>query len=140
MNGMTDAYMTGTIFASIFDLAKFFSLFTYSYQTYVLFFTECSVKTNVMATVTLYGPMVRRMKGKWTLFFGYALMELPAYLSYLYSLHSVSFEMDNVKVKAYTNLVTVENMKDHGVMGDTLVLVFVHGKMVDVTRGMLTNH
>ena len=68
MNGMTDAYMTGTIFASIFDFAIFFSLFTYSYQTYVLFFTECSVKTNVMATVTLYGPMVRRMKGKWTLF------------------------------------------------------------------------
>jgi hypothetical protein len=45
--------------------------------------------------------------------------------------------MDNAKVKEHTNLVTVENMKDRGVMDDILVLAFVLGKMVDVTRGML---
>ena len=43
--------------------------------------------------------------------------------------------MDNVKVKGYTSLVMVVNMKDLGVMGDMLVLAFVHGKMVVVTKG-----
>jgi hypothetical protein len=51
----------------------------------------------------------------------------------------VNSAMDNVKVKEYTSLVTVVNMKDHGVMDDILVLVFVLGKMVDVTRGMFNN-
>jgi hypothetical protein len=45
--------------------------------------------------------------------------------------------MDNAKVKEHTNLVTVENMKDRGAMDDILVLAFVLGKMVDVTRGTL---
>ena len=48
--------------------------------------------------------------------------------------------MDNVKVKEYTNLVTVANMKDLGVMDDIQVLVLVLGKTVDVTRGTFTNH
>ena len=43
--------------------------------------------------------------------------------------------MDNVKVKECTNLVMVVNMKDLGVMDVILVLVFVLGKMVDVTKG-----
>lgn len=44
-------------------------------------------------------------------------------------------EMGNVKVKEYTNLVMVVNMKDLGVTGDIPVLVSVLGKMVDATKG-----
>jgi hypothetical protein len=47
--------------------------------------------------------------------------------------------MDNVKVKEYISLATVVNMKDRGVMEDTPDSVFVHGKMVDVIRGMFYN-
>jgi hypothetical protein len=51
----------------------------------------------------------------------------------------VNFEMGNVKVKEYTNLVMVVNMKDLGVTGDIPVLVFVLGKMVDATKGTSQN-
>jgi hypothetical protein len=44
--------------------------------------------------------------------------------------------MDNARDRVYINLVMVVNMKVPGVMDGILVLVFVRGKMVVVTKGM----
>jgi MORN repeat len=43
--------------------------------------------------------------------------------------------MVNVKAMERTSSATAGAMKDHGMMVDTLDLEFVHGRMVDVTRG-----